>query len=378
MVAEIVRRRARVLWLTTSLQPGGAERNIVSVLPHMPAPDVEVALCTLMRATDGPLAEEFAATGLRRFDLGARRLADPPALARLVRLLRRGRIDLIHGHDQYGSLLGGLAGALARVPVVMSRHVLMDDAPHWRGRVRARLAVQALERGADAVIAVSASVRDAMVRDGVGAHRITVVHNGIDGRPFEAAHDRAALRASLGIPEDAPVVLMPAILRPGKGHEVLVDAAARLAPRHPDLVVAMAGEGPLRAGLEAAAAQVPSVRLLGHRSDIPALLDACDLAVLPSFAEGLPTVLIEAAFAGRPVVASDVGGAGEIVDEGASGLLVPAGDPAALAAAIDRILADPDAARAMGDRARTLAAERFSLARQAEETRRVYGTVLRR
>ncbi|MEQ9094067.1 MAG: glycosyltransferase family 4 protein [Miltoncostaeaceae bacterium] len=368
--------RARVLWLTTSLQPGGAERNIVSVMPHMGADDVSVALCTLMRTTDGPLAEEFASTGLRRFDLGARRLADPPALARLVRLLRRGRIDLIHAHDQYGSLMGGLAGSIARVPVVMSRHVLADDAPHRRGRLRARLAVRALERWAEAVIAVSGSVRGAMVRDGVSEGRIAVVHNGIDRRPFDVGHDRVVLRASLGVAASAPLVVMPAVLRPGKGHEVLVEAAARLAPTFPDLVVALAGEGPLRNDIAAAAAAVPSVRLLGHRSDIPALLAACDLAVLPSFAEGLPTVLIEAAFAGRPVVASDGGGAGEIVDDGRTGLLVPAGDAVALADAIGQVLGDAEAAGRMGSDARALAEERFSLARQAEATRAVYRSVL--
>lgn len=356
-------RRPRVLWVTSGLQPGGGERNIVSVMPHLARSGAEVALCTLTRRWDGPLAEEFSRTGLRRFDLGARRLADPVALTRLVRLIRGAGVDVVHSQDQDGNILAALAGWLCRVPVVMSRHVIVEPAPTRRSAVRARLVLASMARRAAAVVAVSEAVRTSLGDAGVPLERIRVVPNGILRSGFPARPDRGAARASLGW-DARPVVLVPAVLRPGKGHEVMLEATQTVRERVPGTRVVLAGDGPLRGGLERAASAVEGVELLGHRDDVPLLMEACDVVVLPSFSEGLPTVLIEAALAGRPAVASRVGGAPEVVVDGVTGHLVPAGAPAALADAIVRVLADGAAADRMGARARE-AADRFSLPRQA-------------
>jgi glycosyltransferase involved in cell wall biosynthesis len=364
--------RLRVLQLTSSLQPGGAERNIVSVMPHLPSPGVQVALCTLTGRGDGPLAGEYARTGLARFDIGASRLADPAAVGRLVRLLRAGRVDVVHAHDQDGIVMGAVAGALTRVPVVMSRHVIVEPSGDRRQSARARLAIAAFRFRAARVIAVSAAVRESLAAAHVDPSSVTVVHNGVDARPFDAAPGRARARALLGADGDVTLVLVPAVLRPGKGHDVMLRATAALRERAPGLRVLLAGDGPSRGAIERAAAGVPSVRLLGHRDDIPLLMAAADIVALPSLHEGLPTVLIEAALAGRPVVASDVGGAGEIVRTGITGLLVPPGDHAALATAIATLADDPARAEAMGAAARVDAATRFSLDRQAREMRAVY------
>jgi glycosyltransferase involved in cell wall biosynthesis len=363
-----------VLWVTSGLFPGGAERNIVSVLPHLSRRGTEVALCTLTTRRDGPLAEEFARSGLRRFDLGARRLLDPAALARLVRLVRAARVDLLHAHDQDGNLIAAAAGALTGRPVVMSRHVLFEPAPTRRSRARARLVIGALTHRADLVVAVSEAVRASLVATGVPDRRIRTVPNGILQGAFTGDAATAAARAALGW-DDAPVVLMPAVLRPGKGHDTLFAAAAQVRSRVPGVRFVLAGDGPERAALQAAGTPA-GAEFLGHRDDVPRLMEASDVVVLPSLAEGLPTVLIEAALAARPVVASRVGGVPEIVADGSTGVLVPPGDPAALAGALVRVLTDPAGARAMGARARTDAVERFSLPHQAAALEAVYDEVL--
>jgi glycosyltransferase involved in cell wall biosynthesis len=365
------------LWLCSGLQPGGAERNVVSVMPHLACDGLRVALCTLTRRHDGPLADEFARGGVRRFDLGARRLVDAVALGRLIRLVRMGRVDLIHAHDQDGTLLGALAGAATGVPVVISRHVLFEPAETRREALRARLVILAMRRRAARVIAVSEAVADSLAAAGVPRGRIAVIHNGIHQTAYAAAADRAECRRRLGW-DDVPTILMPAVLRPGKGHEDLLAAMPAIRERQPRARVVLAGDGPSRRRVAAAAGAVDGVDLIGHRDDIPTLMGASDLVVLPSHAEGLPTVLIEAALAARPVVATRVGGAPEIVGDGLGGTLVPPHRPDELARAVIELLGSPRQAAALGSAARERARERFSLSRQADEMRRLYAEVLGR
>ena len=209
---------------------------------------------------------------------------------------------------------------------------------------------------------------------------IHVIHNGIELEAFsrpELFERRPVLRRELGFLSADRPVLVPSVLREAKGHEVLIEAVPALKARVPRARVVLAGAGEREAALRRLACPYgDAVLFLGARRDIPELLAASDLVVLPSMAEGLPTALIEAAAAGRPVVATRVGGAPEVVKQGRTGILVPPNNPAALADAMATLLLDPERAQRLGQVARQLAKQRFSLELQVSRTMALWSDVI--
>ncbi|HVS10696.1 MAG TPA: glycosyltransferase family 4 protein [Planctomycetota bacterium] len=359
------------VWIS-SLATGGAEQVTISFLERLRERGCDTPLCTLTSRFDGPLAADLARRGVRRLDLGGRRLADPRALFRSFALWRQERWQLVHAHGQDASILAAAFSALSGVPVVLTRHVYEEPGASFRQRRRAALAFVAARR-AQAVVAVSHALGEWLERRaGVPRERIAVIPNGVDLRRFAGATPplhRGALESSLGLAPDAQLVLVPAMLRPGKGHDVLLEAWPEIRERAPRACLLLAGAGELEAELRSAAGRCPdAVRFLGLRDDLPALLEGCDLVVLPSRSDAYPTALLEAAAAGRPVVATRAGGAEEIVQHGRTGLLVPPGDAPALANAVAELLGAPERARGFGVAARRLAAERFDLDLQISRT----------
>ena len=349
------------LLFISRLSPGGAERCVVSLAVALAKRGIGVSICTVSSHYDSRLVEELSEAGVPVTSLGARRLADPRALARF-RNLTTGKHDLVHAHGQDASILAVAGRTRPRIPLLMTRHVMDEPAHDWRRALRRRLALAAARR-VDQIVAVSPAVAHSLATQlDVPLEEIEVIPNGIDLARFEVSGsaDSRRLRESIGVEADAPLVLMVGVLREGKGHELLLRSLPPLRELVPGTRIAIAGDGPLREDLRSRAVEEEGVVLLGHRSDVPDLLAACDLLVLPSESEALPTVLIEAAAAGRPVVATDVGGISEVVTHGQTGLLVPPADPAALAGAIGRILLDPGRAQQMG-RAAMRRAGRFSM-----------------
>jgi len=367
----------RVLLMTSGLPLRGAERNVVSVLPRLKAQGVDIRLGTLNTRRDGPLAEEFARTGLPRHDLGARRLLDRAAWGRFVALIRAEKFDLIHAEDQDTILFAALAHRRLGIPAVMTRHVLVELAPDLKKWVRARAVLLAARHGFDRIVAPSEAVRqDFARRAGVPLARIETIYNGLDMEPFLAGRDRAALRAALGW-GDAPVVLLIAALRERKGHDVLFQAIPALRAAVPDVQIKLVGDGKRAAAIRAEAEPYRDVvEFMGERTDVPELLAACDAVVQTSWSEALPTVLIEAAASARPVVATDVGGSAEVVADGQTGYLVPAGDAVQIAARLAQLLHDRDLAARLGAQARQRVLGLFTLEEQARRTAGLYARVL--
>lgn len=362
----------RALVLISSLATGGAERVAVCLLRHLARQVERVPICTVTRRHDGPFAGELTRAGVPRHDLGARRLADPQALRRLARLLREKRIDVLHAHGQDASILAAAARHVCRFRLVVTRHVLEEPANDWRQSIRARGALLAF-RHADAAVAVSSAAADRLAElAGMPRSSVRVLLNGIDLEQIVAppqAAARAQLAAQYPISTSDRLVLVPAVLRLGKGHDLLLSALPLLRLLVPGVRLLFAGSGEEESRLrERAAAFGGAVLFLGERSDVPSLLSASELAVLPSRSEALPTALIEAAAAGRPVVATSVGGTPEVVLEGRTGLLVPPDDATALAHAIAQLLLDRELARAMGDAAERHAREHFGIERHANAT----------
>jgi len=368
----------RILIMLSSLAMGGAERNIVSVLPYLNKDGVTPLLCTLNTRRDSPLTQSFAQTGVPRLDMQAKRLTDPAALRRFMALIRDQQIDLVHSQDQDVNIYAALAHRFLNVPTVMTRHVVEEPTPNWRKRVRAQLVLWSARYGFNRIIAVSEALRQHFAKlAGIPLARIETIYNGIDFEPFNTAQTRAQKRAELGWQPDQPVVSMVAVLRPGKGHEVLFEAVPPIKAAVPNVKIKLIGTGKLENDLRNQAASLgDTVEFMGQRMDVPELLIASDVLVLPSWSEALPTVLIEAGAASLPVVATNVGGASEIAEDGKSGYVIPPGNASELANRVTHLLQNPVQARQMGQYAHERVTRLFSLERQAQQTIALYEKVL--
>lgn len=283
-----------------------------------------------------------------------------PAAARAAWIESRRGGAILHAHDGHSTTLAGMAATLSRVPYLATRRVdfHLRRLGFW-GR-------------ADRVVAISEAVRDIVVADGLDPARVPVIHSGIDVDAVSAVRPDGA-REAVGLPLDRPLAVATGALVDHKDHRTLVAAAAHARAARPDLVWAVAGEGPLRGELEAQIASLglgDTVRLLGHLADPLPLVASADCFVTSSKEEGLGTAMLDAMALSRPVAATGGGGIPEILAEGA-GRVVPVQDAAALGDAVVAILEDPAEAAALAHRARERVA-RFSARRMAEEYLALY------
>jgi len=230
-----------------------------------------------------------------------------------------------------------------------------------------------------ALVAVSQGLSAHLAHDlWLRANRIITIPNGVRFKPAAA---ESTLRAELGLAPDDRLVVAVGNLYPVKGHRYLLDAVARLAGEHPNLHVAIAGRGELAATLQEQAAALgigERLHVLGLRPDVANVLAAADLFALPSLSEGLPLALLEAMFAARPIVASAVGDVPVALASGAVGLLVPPGDSAALAGALQRLLVQPFEAQRLGHSAQARAAAEYGIGRMVQRYAELYGRLLAR
>jgi glycosyltransferase involved in cell wall biosynthesis len=290
---------------------------------------------------------------------------------RLLRLARAEQVDLVHLHSRRGAdVFGGLAGRWGRWPVVLSRRV---DTPE------PRLVCGLKYRLFDRVIAISQCIEKVLVASGVPAAKLRCVHSGIDPAPYQQPADRSWVCREFGLAESDALVGMVAQLIPRKGHAVLLDALEKLRRDHLNLRVLLLGRGPLEGELRSDIARrnlTSHVQLAGFRSDLPQIVPALDLIVHPALAEGLGVALIQAAAAGVPIVGARAGGIPEIVHHEQNGLLVEPGSAAALAQAIDRLLADRTLRRQFGAAGRALVARQFTYEQMVAGNLAVYRELL--
>lgn len=360
----------RVHLLIDSLAWGGAEGLLADLVTGAHAQDLELSVGYLFE--DSSVAPRLRAVGLSPVPVAAGRLFDPRTLPVVRRHLAKIRPEILHTHLQYSDLLGGLAARTLGIPAVSTLHVL-DRSETLRDRTRARLVATARRRFHRRVIAVSDHLRQEYLgRRTDRPEHVVTVHNGIAARP--APGTGADVRAGLGLGPDDPVVAMVGVLRAGKGHDLAVTAVDETRRTLPSVRLVIAGDGPARAEVERLAAPLGNAAVLtGHREDVMALLDAADVLLHPSRADAFPTVVMEALAAGTPIVASAVGGIPEIVEDGATGLLVPPPlTGAAFAAPLVRLLGDPRLRREFSARGRNRFEAEFTAERWARRLRAVY------
>ncbi len=322
----------------------------------------------LYAAPGSRIAEEAPGYGVRCtvLPIGRKR---PAGVLALARAFREARHDVVNTHSSTDSWLAALACRLVRDPpaIVRTRHVSVpvpgDPATRW------------LYRTATArVVTTGEALRAQLVRvNGLDPDRVDSIPTGIDASRFGTV-SRDEARRSLGLPLRARIVGIVATLRSWKGHRHLVDAFARLGD--PDAVLAIVGDGPQREALErqvAALSLGARVRFAGQQRDVAPWLAALDVFALPSTAnEGVPQALLQAMFAGVPCVTTSAGAIPEIARDGDTALVVPAGDPAALAAAVARLFADPALGAHLAAAARAYVAPRYGLATMLDRMEAAY------
>lgn len=310
--------------------------------------------------------------------------ADLRAARALLRLVRAGRPHIVHTHLAKAGALARLAARRARVPVVVHTfhgHVL--DGYFSPTATRAFLAAERrLADWTDVLVGVSAAVRDELLALRIGRpDQWRVIPLGLDLGPLIGLPpDPTEARRRLRLPAAGPVVGIVGRLVGVKDHATFLDAAARVAAARPEVSFAVAGDGPLRLTLEDRARVLlgDRVRFTGWVHDLPALYSALDVVALTSRNEGTPVALIEAGAAERPVVATRVGGVADVVRDGDTGLLAPAGDPAALAGEILALLDQPERARAMGRAGRAWVRDRFGAERLVADIVDLYAELMDR
>lgn len=362
----------RVLQIIDQFPFGGAERLLATLNGVAPQAGLDMTVASLAPYTVEKTASLplLQAAGLEPTFVGVRKLLDPTAMPKLVSAIRGSGCDVVHAHLGTSATLVPLAARLAGVPCFSTLHHLPRREPELRRFVKSRLCIRSAERGAGLVF-VSQAAHDAAARfHGPARRSWTVLHNGVDLTAFAPGDAPAVLPPDLGVPDGVPVVSVVAALRAPKGHEVALRAWDDVRRRVPGAVLLIVGDGEHRAALEAAAGA--GVVFAGSREDVPAILRASTLALLPSLTEALPTAVIEAAAAGLATVATTVGGTPEIVDDGRTGLLVAPGDPVALGDAVVELLLDPARRDRYGSAARRLAADRFDLRRWAQRLAAMY------
>jgi glycosyltransferase involved in cell wall biosynthesis len=368
----------RVLHVITSLDRGGAENHLLALFTH--ADQRAFAFEAAVLTGEGELLPALRETGARVHLIHARGRVDPWALRRLVKVLRAGDFDIVHSHLFRADLYAGLAVAQlgdARPLLVSTRH--NDDRFFLNPFVG--IAHYLLSGRQDMIIAISDHVARFTIARGVREPgRVRRVYHGLDiPDAQQQERERQRIRAELGIPMDAFLVGNVGRLAPQKGQRHLVEAMPLLLDRVPRAHAAIAGGGDLEDFLRDLALELrvsEHVHVLGPRQDVPALMQALDAFAMPSIWEGFGLVLLEAMAAARPVVASHVATIPEVVVNGETGLLVPAGDEVALAEALARLADDPQLAHRLGQAGQDRLRRRFSIDKMVGDTELLYRELL--
>jgi glycosyltransferase involved in cell wall biosynthesis len=382
--------RINLLKFLTIFLEGGTERQVVNLVERLDPARFALRFACFKRL--GNFLSSIEALGIPISEHKIKRLYDVRALKELVRLsveIRRNRVDIVHSYNFYGNVFAIPAARLARAPVVIAsiRNMREAEAPLQR-RVQRHVC-----RLADHVLTNAEAIRQSLISEGYDETKITVIRNGIDVSRLKCTRDGGKrFRHELALSPDTPLIAVLARLDPIKGLEYFLEAAAIVATRVPRARFAVIGGGAFvrrgantfqdyRSELEATAARLGlegRVAFTGVRNDVPDVLSQVAVSVLPSLSEGLSNTLLESMAAGVPVVATRVGGTPEAVEDGVTGLLVPARNPEALARAIGLLLENRDLAARLGRAGRQRITRHFQLESTVRQTERLYVELLER
>ena len=357
-----------VLHLCESSATGGAESVLISLAEGLDRNRYRSLVCLL---SEGWLKGELDRRRIETVVIPQPHSFDPLWLFRASRLLKDRDIDVMHSHEFATNVYACALSRMTGIPLVATVH----GKNYYGDKLRRRVAYRYVARHST-MVAVSNDLRRFMTeRVGIPPDDIRVVHNGIDLGRYKAQHRCNAVREELRLGDDQRVIGTVGNLFAVKGHSYLLQACQIVRRVFPDFVLLVAGEGDQLDNLRREAADLGiagNIRFLGFRDDVPTLLQAMEVFVLPSLSEGLPLCVLEALALEKPVVATNVGGVAEIVDEGVTGYLVPPKDPKALAERTLLLLGNPRIAASMGQAGRRKVEEAFRLETMVRDYQLLY------
>ena len=363
---------------------GGAERLMVPMLKHLSRAHFDPYVCAMQSKDGNPMADELRALGVPVECLNIKHLRQLNAIPRLTKNLKSIGADLVHTQLEAANILGNISAKLLRLPSVCTIHVMPSPDVKTKTKLHQKVEWFTLRHFCDCVIAVSEEARRYhLAISGASETQVTTIYNGIDMTPFsnmDSAQERSSVRAELEIPPEADVLVTVAVLRPPKGIQYMIRAMPSILASHPNTYYLIVGSGEHRKALveEAGKARVSErVIFAGMQKDVPRLLAASDIFVLPTLTEALPTVLAEAMAARLPLIASRVGGVPEMIAEGQNGLLVKPEDIEGLSRACIRLLKKRDERAAMGTEGWGIVNQKFTIERQVEQLQDLYLEQLR-
>lgn len=380
----------RLLKLIPVFAYGGTERQVVNLARTIDREHFDLRFGCLRRW--GHFLKDIEDCDIPVSEYPIKRLYGPHTLMQQIRLardMRRSGISIMHSYNFYANVFAIPAARMAGVPVTIAS--IRDQGMYV---TPAQRCVQKYFcRFADCVQVNASAIRDWLIEDGYNPDKITLIRNGIDLSRFQHHVDGERIRHELGVPADAPLVVMLSRLSPTKGAEVFLEAAVEIIRRCPQVRFLIVGEegarernGIVQSGneyrqkLEKQAERLgiaERVLFTGYRDDVPELLSQAAVSVLPTLrGEGMSNTVLESMAAGVPVVATRVGGTPEIVEDDETGFLVPPGDPDALARATLGLLNNADLAQRLGNEAGRRARNRYSLGHMVRETESLYSRLL--
>jgi len=370
----------RIFFLLDSFMIGGTETQAVELARRLDPGRYQVTIGCLRR--EGPLLDRLKNTPVEIMEVNLGGGVDSPSgllrIAKLARYLRRNKIQILHAHDLWSNIVGMAAAMLARTPVtITSQRDLSHGA--WYGTYRRRV-LRFFQRRSSVLLTNAKAIRDGLIeQDHLPPDKVCVVYNGVDLDCFCIPANRSQMfPASEG---NKMIVLVGNMITDVKGQGVLIAAAQEVVNAHPKTQFVLVGEGAKRPDFEKQAKDLgleSNFLFLGRRSDVPAILACCDIAVLPSLAEGLPNAVLEYLAAGLPVVATSLGGNLEIIQDGKTGLLVPSQDPQALSAALNQLLSDELLTARIAQAGHDYVKQNFSFERLVAEMDQLYAKLLKK
>jgi len=367
-----------IIWMIDSLGPGGAEQLMPTILKNLKQAGFNIRICALQIRAGNPIASELERLELPVDLIPIPNLRQPFNLVHILRYLRLHRPQLLHTQLEFADILGTLAAKILGIPSVSTVHTL-DVFPEKKsawGRMKLRWFL--LGKFCDRVIAVSEKTRLHYLQSGgLPSDKVITLYNGVDISRFKImdATQTAKLKQELHLPLNSKIIITVAVLREPKGIQFMIRALPAILEQCPDVHYLIVGDGEHGAALTdlvTALAIKNHVTFAGHRTDIPDLLACCDIFVLPTLKDALPTVLIEALAAERPIVASNVGGVPEIIENGVNGLLVSPGDPSKLTEACLKLLKDNELSRQIVLAGSKTVRQRFNIGSQIEQLSKLY------
>lgn len=368
--------KVNVLHVFMDLHVGGAQEIFLTQLKYIDRTKFHIIICCLNGR--GPLVSEIEKLGNRVICLNRlNKRNDVQAIFDLLKIIRQNDISIVHTYlYSRTSFYGRIAALMARTPVIIAAEMGSPSKKSLKKRISDRL----LARFTDQIIALSEATKSSAAEEqGVELTKITVIYPGVDVSKFTIKETKREARDALDLPHDVPIIGIVARLDPVKGHKYLLDAMLKVCHFIPSTKLMIVGIGPLEESLRRRVKQLglsKQVMFMGMRRDIPQLLRAMDIFVLPSLREGFGMALLEAMVMGLAVIATNVGGIPEVVDDGKTGILVPPQDSNALSEAILVLLKDEKKRHRMGMLGKERVLSHFTAQRSVSQLEALYKTLL--